>query len=77
MQESRNQLSLKKFKADNFSKGDIRCITILTQKQQNQGDENIFFDIQPLADLPEIKNKTIKKKLNWKVLKNRSTETIS
>jgi hypothetical protein len=72
LQESRNQLSLKKFKANNFSKGDIRCITILTQKQQNQGDENIFFDIQPLADLPEIKNK-----LNWKVLKNRSTETIS
>jgi hypothetical protein len=72
LQESRNQLSLKKFKANNFSKGDLRYITILTQKQQNQGDENIFFDIQPLADLPEIKNK-----LNWKVLKNRSTETIS
>lgn len=38
---------------------DITCITTTIQKIQKQGDENIFSDIQPLQDLPEIKTKPI------------------
>lgn len=36
------------------------CITTVTQKPQNQGDQNIFSDIQPLEDLPEIRTKLLK-----------------
>lgn len=42
-------------------KVDITCITTIIQKIQNRGDENIFSDIQPLQDLPEIKTKPINK----------------